>query len=227
MRLPPSCELPPFKLWPVMDALILPWQRGKQRFFSFLFLVLFPLCQTWAAESISPEEASVLAEQVTRDMIELFTECSLVGLVVYVQEDNTIGLLKEPIETAARNMLRRARFYKDQPKPVGGILIVNVMLMPEDPIFTYRVWFEKRQLDQKSHISGWSPTGWIKWGYGRHGGDVTYVLSVISSHLDQFLDDYLRANEPACDPEPPEWREITLEEMGLPADYNPFPDESE
>ena len=190
-----------------------------------IYLALFPLCQAWAAESISPEEISVLAKRVTRDMIELVTDCALVGLTVYVQDGQVIGLSEESIETAARSRLRSARLYKDPPIKVGGVLRIDVLLLPGSRAYTYRMWFEKQQLDTISRIRDWSPSGWEQWIVGEHVGDSNAILSDISQDLDRFLDDYLRANEPACEPESSEWRAVTLEEMGLPADYNPFPDE--
>ena len=37
-------------------------------------------------------------------------------------------------------------------------------------------------------------------GFGTHGRNGTYVLSVVQQGMDEFLDEYLRVNETACSP---------------------------
>lgn len=164
-----------------------------------LVLAFCPFAEAWAEERI-PLAARAEAERITTEMIHLFAECGSVGLAVYVQDGEQIRLKEESVKTAARSRLRSARLYKAPPAPVGGMLRVSVLVGREDNrAFTYRVWFEKRQLDNKTSISDWSPTGWDEWVFGTHGGDANYVLSSLARDLDQFIDDYLRVNEVACE----------------------------
>lgn len=193
------------------------------RGWGLLFFILFLLCRAcWAAESMSSEEISARADQIMRDMIELSTECGLVGLTVYVQNGQAAGLSKESVETAARSRLRSARLYNDSPGEVGGVLRIQVLLVPERKAYTYRVWFEKQQIDKESGIHDWSPSGWEKWRVGEHAGNSNAILSGISQGLDQFLDDYLRVNDAGvCETS-------SAEDDGLTKiDYDPFADQSE
>ena len=163
-----------------------------------LALALCPALQAWADKHVSPT-ALATAKRVTTDMIQLFADCGAIELVVYVQDGEKIGLTEESVKTAVRSRLRSARLYRDPPAVVDGILRVSVLVGREDHRpFTHRVWFEKQQLDNKTGISGWSPTGWDEWKFGTHGDDANYVLSSIAPGIDKFINDYLRVNEAAC-----------------------------
>ena len=73
-----------------------------------------------------------------------------VGLIVYVQDGDEIRLTEEAVEIAARNRLRSARLYAAPGTQAMGILQVSVLLGEDE--FTYRLWFEKEQLDLIPHF---------------------------------------------------------------------------
>ena len=77
--------------------------------------------------------------------------------------------------------------------------------------FNVRVEFWKKVIDPMMEQAfptndrdmvraSFNATTWVTGSTGTHGGDGTYVLSAIRQHMDEFLDEYLRVNEPACSP---------------------------
>ncbi len=112
-----------------------------RRFLGCLLLSLCPL-YVWADEYrsfVRPAELRTPDGEVTSEMIALFAGCGQVGLEVYVQDGQEIGLLTESVKIAARSRLSSARLYKEPPGPVSGILEVNVFILPDGPCsFTTR-----------------------------------------------------------------------------------------
>ena len=166
------------------------------RIVAILFIVAgFPYASL-AESSDALEKALAEGERVLNDMIQLGTECGPVGLIVYVHDGDEIQLTEDAVAIAARSRLRSARLYPAPGTQATGNLHVEVLLAEIE--FTYRLWFEKPQLDLISDIRSWSPTGWEGWVLGRHGGKASFVLSSIARQLDKFLDDYLRVNDFYC-----------------------------
>ena len=206
-----------------------------------LVCLLLSLCQLYAgADEYSSfkrlAELKTSDGEITSEMIDLFAGCGQIGLDVYVQNGQEIGLLEESVKIAARSRLRSARLYKEPPGPVSGILDVSVHILRDGPAFSHRTEFRKIRLDVMTDSYVLSPSGWDSMYFGTHGKNANYVLSSLSKSLDLFIDDFLRINnDGACEPihreaavgEEEESKFVSLEEMGLPADYNPFPDESE
>ena len=151
---------------------------------------------------ISNDEAfrlGLISGEEARDKFRLWTGCGPIGLRVYVQNGNVVGLTKETIEITARDRLRNARIYEDPIGTADGILRISVLLMKEgDSTFAHMVWLEKLQFDKSSDLTSWSSTDWREWAFGTHAGNADFILSGISQNIDEFITDYLRVNEPAC-----------------------------
>ena len=143
------------------------------------------------------------------EAFKLWNDCRPIAFSVHLQgknEASKIGLTKEAIETAVRSRLRGARIFRDNPDlrsqlPTRerryGFLQVQVHLGG-----TYVSWsirFEKLMTDLATDLVGWTPTGWRRGAFGEHAGDGNYILSSIAPVIDEFIDDYLRVNESACD----------------------------
>ena len=190
-----------------------------RRFLGCLLLSLCPL-YVWADEYrsfVRPAELRTPDGEVTSEMIDLFAGCGQVGLEVYVQDGQEIGLLTESVKIAARSRLKSARLYKEPPGPVSGILEVNVFILPDGPVFVHNTEFKKIRFDEMTDSYVMSPTGWNQLRFGTRGKDANYVLSSLSRSFDVFMDDYLRVNsDEACKPIP---RKATL---GEPVDFDPF-----
>ena len=168
--------------------------------------------------SVSVQAAEGWSLKEKRDNFQLYVnKCDPIGIDVYFTGEKGIRLTKESIETAARSRLRAAHLYGSKPGPVSGILLISVVVARwDEPVFHYRIWFTKQQLDKMSQLTSWSPTGWTRGALIVGSSD---ALSAISQSLDSFLDDFLRVNDCICDPArlfSPKPR------LGCPMPYDPF-----
>ena len=129
------------------------------------------------------------------DRFRLFADCGPMGLVVEkLHEDATkIGLTKESIQAAAESRLRSARLYSTE---VNQYLYINVNVAGGG--FNVGLEYKKWVSDPLSGEEAYAAT-WENGSTGTHGGDSGYILSAISRHLDQFLVEFLRVNEAACE----------------------------
>ena len=149
----------------------------------------------------------LLSNQEAGELFKLWNECRPVAFGVYLQvedEAKEIGLTKRAIETAVRSRLRGARIFRDSPDPrsqspmlqENGFLDVQIHLGNTN--FLYSIQFEKLMTDWATDLVGWTDTGWKSAAFGGHRYDSNFVLSSIAPGIDEFIDDYLRVNEPAC-----------------------------
>ena len=73
-------------------------------------------------------------------------------------------------------------------------LYVNVHVV--GPGYNISIRYDKFVVD--AFRTTGTATTW-EWGStGTHGGDASYIVSILSQHLDRFLAAYLRVNESAC-----------------------------
>ena len=143
--------------------------------------------------------ATAVTEEVTdRDRFLLWNDCEPAVLVVEDLSNDAadIGLTRNAIEVAARSRLRAARLY-DADKPTFLTVTVTVV----GAAFTVIVAYWKELRDSASGEIGYART-WYRGGAGTHGRDAGYILSSVSQHTDEFIDEYLRVNEEACSRSP-------------------------
>lgn len=137
-------------------------------------------------------------EMVLRKMecFKLYTACQAVNLVVEeLSEDATeIGLTKAMIVNAGEARLRGARIYRSG-KSGTEYLYIRVSIVGGG--INIEVSLKKRVFDFKSLDTGQAET-WASSSTGTHGRNVGLVLSSLQQHLDEFIANYLRVNEPAC-----------------------------
>ena len=126
---------------------------------------------------------------------DLFNECQGMDLVVEgLHEDaGEIGLTKESIQAATESRLRSARLY--EPDNLIQYLYVNVNVFGS--VFSARVEYHKYLHDPAMNRSGYGVT-WDAGSTGTHGNNASYIVSSVSEHMDNFLVEYLRANEDYC-----------------------------
>ena len=139
---------------------------------------------------------SAATEEVTAlDRFRLWNDCAPVDLEVDLEhlgkDGAVIGLTEEAIATAVRSRLRASRLY-DADK--SEFLYVNVGVMGS--AFTIKLSFNKPLHDAASDITVLA-TSWNSSSLGT-GRDSGFILSSVSQHTDQFIDEYLRVNEDAC-----------------------------
>ncbi len=131
------------------------------------------------------------------DRFQLWNECRPVNLLAEeLPEDAAkIGLKDEAIFVAVRSRLRAARLYKEETDLRSSFLIVRINFV--GPAFSTSVDYNKMVRDPTSRVTMPART-WHAGVVGTHGRDPGYILSSVSQHVDKFIDEYLRVNEPAC-----------------------------
>ena len=129
------------------------------------------------------------------ECFRLYTACEPIKLVVEQlnSDANDIGLQRQAIINAAESRLRSARIYDSS---ASDYLYVNIHVAGK--AFAIRLELNKMLLDLRTIQSRPAKT-WHTGSTGTHGGDSQYILGSLSKHLDAFLTEFLRVNEPACD----------------------------
>ena len=138
------------------------------------------------------------------ERFRLFNACSPMELVIETLTDKeaTIGLTKEALQAAVESRLRTARLYTvDSAKANYSWLYVNILVVVR--AYSIRVLYHKRVTDEFGETFPAPTWGAVKGTTGTHGGNADYIVSSLSRHLDNFLAEYLRVNESACNPAPP------------------------
>ena len=165
----------------------------------FAFLLLALLATPSAAQDQTGDtqgQTGCLVNEVLDELhcFELFDHCLQMDVAVILDQNN-IGLTEERVATAVQSRLRAARLY-DESAPYA--LWVQVDLLYDSPVFRVELEYHKALLDEVTGYSSY-PATWSTDGYGRHAGNAGNVLQAISERMDEFINEYLRINEPACD----------------------------
>ena len=140
--------------------------------------------------------ASTWAENVTwRDHFELWNNCKPVKLVVEDLHKDAVDirLTEEAVAIGVRSRLRAARLY--DASALSSYLHVDVGV--KDLAFSIVFRYNKFMMDIASGERGIT-SSWLRGSIGTHGRDSGYILSAVSQHTDEFIDEYLRVNEDAC-----------------------------
>ena len=135
------------------------------------------------------------AENVTRfDRFKLWDNCQAMDLIVVSTSKDTadIRLAEETIATTVRSRLRAARLYDASALP-----FVRVYVQIVGSAFRTDLRYYKMVKDLASSHEN-AATSWSTGSTGTHGRDSGYILSTVSEHTDEFIDEYLRVNEEAC-----------------------------
>ena len=143
---------------------------------------------------LAQDKQMILTEERTR--FKLFTNCKPVDLVVenLDQAARRIGLTETDIIAAAESRLRSARIYTAD--KTGPYLYINVTV--SRAAFSLRTSLNKRLFDPISGTHSLTET-WNRTSTGIHGGKSGFILSNIAKHMDQFIVQFLRVNEKACE----------------------------
>ncbi len=131
------------------------------------------------------------------EIFQLFNACRPMVLAVEGLGDDAadIGLTEKDLQAAAESRLRAARLYtEDRTKSGQTYLYVNINVF--GPAFNTSIRYNKFLTDEFGRAA-YAPT-WNTGSIGTHGGTASYIVSVLSQKLDEFLAAYLRVNEEAC-----------------------------
>ena len=140
------------------------------------------------------------------DRFQLGNACEPVNLSVEGIDTEAMarGLTQENIMTMVRSRLRAARLYRRESKPYLAVLVTAV---PEGTAFSVAVKFKKvlsdptapallRELEEGTFALGLAVT-WERSVVGQ-SREASFILSGVSRLTDEFIDEYLRVNAPAC-----------------------------
>jgi len=130
----------------------------------------------------------------------LFTSCRPMFLHVAEFSDDAkeIGLTRAQLTNAVESRLRSARLFSDQiQEPISLRTQLTVSVHVVSNAFSILLLFEKMGYDY--HTANFlQDVVWMKGSTGTHGQDAGYVVSALSKHVDEFLTEFLRANDSAC-----------------------------
>lgn len=171
------------------------------------------------ATALTLAAAGTAGAQTDFERFELFNSCLPVDLFVDVSEDGIpFGLTEDRVRILAESRLRAARLYDDSAGPYVGVSF-DASISPDERelAFSMRVRFYKQVLDLErflrlvaadldsmdafsfSVLSIFSQT----WETGRIGGvgerDGSFIMQGLSEMVDEFILEYLRVNEAACE----------------------------
>ena len=138
------------------------------------------------------------ADEVSEyDRFRLWSDCRPMDLVVEElgEEAAAFGLTRELIADAVGDRLASVELVDqtfDWPVPYL-YLQVNVV----DDAFSISIQFLKPVLDYASSLT-FLTTTWDGQSAGLHGNNAEFVVANVMRHVELFLADFLRVNEPAC-----------------------------
>ena len=152
----------------------------------------------------APLQAVIDVEEAERFLY--WTGCSPLHLAVIVSPDSIapdsvrMGLTNAAVATAVRSRLRAARIYTDNVE--ASSLGVRVSVLHSKKMtggaFAVDISLHKLVYDPLSGVSGFVQTAVCNPFLGLHAGNAAFILSTIAQGMDEFIDTYLRVNEPAC-----------------------------
>ena len=140
--------------------------------------------------------ADEVTDRPSWDCFYLWTGCGDISVIVLVDE-NTIGVRHADVENAVESRLRAAGVYADNRNNRRATLTVFTHFTASGAFFV-EMWFTRRGvLHDEYGFWGNSPT-WHGNAYGIHGGRASEVMEAMRQRLDEFMNNYLRVNAPAC-----------------------------
>ena len=136
------------------------------------------------------------AAQTAGERFQLFNDCRPMYLLVESLDSNELelGLTEQRLQAAAESRLRGARLYSS----TRGAPYLYVNINTFSVAFSVRLEYNKLLFDAAS-VSSYPATTWNVGSTGTHGRSAEYIVSSLSGLLDQFLTEYLRVNEDACE----------------------------
>ena len=129
------------------------------------------------------------------DRFQLFNECRRVSVSVQLNDEGGLGLTEESVRDTVELKLRSARLF-DADDLLGDHLLVFVDVGPQ--AFTVSSNFQ-RWVSESISGESWYATTFDIGYFGSHGSDTDFILQGVERSVDDFILEYLRANEEACE----------------------------
>lgn len=162
------------------------------------------LAWTMAATGAAGQEC----EASEADCFALWNGCEPIRAIISfpAPEDrgdgDAIGLQMDDVSGAVAARLRAARIYHEGE---GALEFLVVGALVVGPAYAVDVGFYKAVLRDTFRLAD-GRGGGVTWPWlgpdttiGTHGGRASEVMEVVRGKLDQFMNDYLRVNGPACE----------------------------
>ena len=131
----------------------------------------------------------------------LWIGCGDIDADVSVGE-NTIGVREGDIQNAVESRLRAAGvLYTDmdfrQARGSSGDLSMTVSFTDTGAFFV-ELRFTKSFLSDTYGFNAFGVPTWQRDTFGTHGGSAAFVMEAVRRFLDEFMNEFLRVNAPAC-----------------------------
>ena len=154
---------------------------------SLILFVLFCLL-------VPKAQAETIEESLER--FKLFTGCEPIGLSIreLPSDAKEINLTKKAIKNSVESRLRSGRIFNNELLPYGLDVGVNVVGYS----FSISLGFYKPVRDLNFPELFGPAVSWERVLTGTHGGDANFILSSLSKMIDEFLVEYFKMNEKAC-----------------------------
>jgi len=174
-----------------------------------IFNLLFALLATVACDPV-PTETDTTSKEDIRLKFRFFNNCQPIELLIGVslekdkdKKDNRVSLTEAELRNFIESRLRSARIPVELNEPemadhlYAGVNIVGIS-------FTIELEFNKVLEDSLSSTYGTAIT-WETGAFGHFGipdsvkENKALILSEFQKHLDEFITEYLRANQKYCE----------------------------
>ena len=149
--------------------------------------------------------AGVVDGETRQEQFQLYNACKPMDIDVALQADSAVeGLSEKNIQAAIESRLRTARLYDSWPSTSLSayvhIMSAGVGSIQTGWVYTIDLRFNKRVRDEASVVSRLAPT-WERGSLGTASMDsvADAIVNSIRDRMDEFLAEYLRVNEDACE----------------------------
>ena len=131
------------------------------------------------------------------DCFSLWTSCAPIRSFVSV-DDNEAGLQRAAVVDAVESRFRAARIFAPSDTVMrSGALYVSVAFT--SAAFRVSFAFFKPGLVRDEYGFQGVAITWEQGSFGTHGGQSPAVMERVRRFIDEFMNDYLRVNGPACE----------------------------
>ena len=160
---------------------------------SLILLISFCTMVPELQAEMSKEELHKIEE--LQKQFELFTACKPIDLFVtdLPPDAKKINLTEKAIINSMESRLRSARIFNDK-----SVYKLNVVINVVGDAFSISLGLIKILRDKHFPELVGIASSWETGVTGTHGGRANFILSSISGLVDEFLVEYFRVNEKAC-----------------------------
>lgn len=147
------------------------------------------------------------------EVARFFTGCQPLAMLVedLPPDAAEIGITVERLQTLAESRLRVARLYDEVSPYIVYVRVIVIGLaystevqfvsqvLPRNLTIAVVAGSDNPPLDVLLRMTTLNATVWTTSGAGMHGQDADNILQAVSESLDEFILEYLRVNESACE----------------------------